>query len=103
MMLSRTGRDRDPPLGRCHTGEGRRAPWGCATGVPYRGTACPPPPPPPHVYGLSSFSLCHPCVYYPVPIHVSGLSAPLPLATLYELPRANSYVWIVSLLPLAPL
>ena len=45
MMLSRTGRDRDPPLGRRHTGEGRRAPWGCAAGAPYRGTASPPPPP----------------------------------------------------------
>ena len=45
MMLSRTGRDRDPPLGRGQTGEGRRAPWGCAAGAPYRGTASPPPPP----------------------------------------------------------
>ena len=33
MMLSRTGRDRDPLLGRGQTGEGRSAPWGCkATG-----------------------------------------------------------------------
>ena len=42
IMLSRTGRDRDPPLGRGQTGEGRRAPWGCAAGAPYRGTASPP-------------------------------------------------------------
>ena len=34
MMLSRTGRDRDPPLGCGQTGEGRRAPWGCAVGAP---------------------------------------------------------------------
>ena len=27
MMLSRTGQDRDPPLGRSQTREGRRAPW----------------------------------------------------------------------------
>ena len=47
MMLSRTGWDRNPPLGRVQTGEGRRAPWGCAAGAPYRGTASPPPPPPP--------------------------------------------------------
>ena len=46
MMLSRSGGDRDPPLGRGQTGEGRRAPWGCAAGAPYRGTASPPPPPP---------------------------------------------------------
>ena len=26
------------------TEEGRRAPWGCDTGAPYRGTASPPPP-----------------------------------------------------------
>ena len=45
MMLSRTGRDKDPPLGRSQTGEGQRAPWGCAAGAPYRGTASPPPPP----------------------------------------------------------
>ena len=45
MMLSRTGWDRNPPLGRGQTGEGRRAPWGCAAGAPYRGTASPPPPP----------------------------------------------------------
>ena len=49
MMLSRTGRDRDPPLGRGQTREGRRAPRGCAAGAPYRGTASPPPPPPPPV------------------------------------------------------
>ena len=47
MTLSWTGRDRDPPLGRGQTGEGRRAPWGCAAGAPYGGTASPPPPPPP--------------------------------------------------------
>ena len=44
MMLTRTGRDRDPPLGRVHTIAGWRAPWGCAAGAPYRGTASPPPP-----------------------------------------------------------
>ena len=47
MMLSRTGWDGNPPLGRGQTDEGRRAPWGCAAGAPYRGTASPPPPPPP--------------------------------------------------------
>ena len=47
MMLNRTGRDTGPPLGRGQTREGRRAPWGCAAGAPYRGTASPPPPPPP--------------------------------------------------------
>ena len=45
MMLNQTGRDRDPPLGRGQTDEGRQAPWGCAAGAPYRGTASPPPPP----------------------------------------------------------
>ena len=45
MMLSRTGWDGNPPLGRGQTDEDRRAPWGCAAGAPYRGTASPPPPP----------------------------------------------------------
>ena len=46
MMLSRTGWDVTPlPVAR-QTVEGRRAPWGCAAGAPYRGTASPPPPPP---------------------------------------------------------
>ena len=45
MMLSRTGWDVTPlPVAR-QTVEGRRAPWGCAAGAPYRGTASPPPPP----------------------------------------------------------
>ena len=45
MMLSRTGWDITPlPVAR-QTVEGRRAPWGCAAGAPYRGTASPPPPP----------------------------------------------------------
>ena len=44
MMLSRTGWDVTPlPVAR-QTVEGRRAPWGCAAGAPYRGTASPPPP-----------------------------------------------------------
>ena len=33
-MLSRTGWDRDCPLGRAQTREGERAPWGCAAGAP---------------------------------------------------------------------
>ena len=47
MMLSRTGSDRTPLSVAGQTKEGRRAPWGCAAGAPYRGTASPPPPPPP--------------------------------------------------------
>ena len=44
MMLSRTAWDVTPlPVAR-QTVEGRRAPWGCAAGAPYRGTASPPPP-----------------------------------------------------------
>ena len=68
MMLSRTGRDRGPPLGRGKTAEGRRAPWGCAAGAPYRGTASPPPPPPscmplwqimqPHVWQSMQLHVC---------------------------------------------
>ena len=44
MMLSRTGWDKTPLPVACRTVEGRRAPWGCAAGAPYRGTASPPPP-----------------------------------------------------------
>ena len=43
MMLSRTGWDKTPLPVACQTVEGRRAPWGCAAGAPYRGTASPPP------------------------------------------------------------
>ena len=43
MMLSRTGWDRTPLSVAGQTNEGRRAPWGCAAGAPYRGTASPPP------------------------------------------------------------
>ena len=46
MMLSRRGWDKTPLPVACQTVEGRRAPWGCAAGAPYRGTASPPPPPP---------------------------------------------------------
>ena len=45
MMLSRTGWDRTPLSVAGQTKEGRRAPWGCAAGAPYRGTTSPPPPP----------------------------------------------------------
>ena len=45
MMLSRTGRDRDPPLGGCQAREGQRAPWDVSRGAPYRGTAFRPTPP----------------------------------------------------------
>ena len=45
MMLSRTGWDRTPLSVAGQTEESRRAPWGCAAGAPYRGTASPPPPP----------------------------------------------------------
>ena len=44
MMLSWTGRDGTPFPVAGQTDEGRRAPWGCAAGAPYRGTASPPPP-----------------------------------------------------------
>ena len=47
MMLNRMGWNRNLPLGCGQIVEGWRAPWGCATGAPYRGTASPPPPPPP--------------------------------------------------------
>ena len=44
MMFSRSGWDQTPlPVAR-QTAEGRQAPWGCAPGAPYRGTASPPPP-----------------------------------------------------------
>ena len=42
MMLSRSGRDKGLPLDHGQIGEGRRAPWGCVAGAPYRGTASPP-------------------------------------------------------------
>ena len=45
IMLSRTCWDRTPISVAGKTDEGRRAPWGCAAGAPYRGTASPPPPP----------------------------------------------------------
>ena len=45
MMLSRTGWGETPLPVAYQTAEGRRAPWGCAAGAPYRGTASPPPPP----------------------------------------------------------
>ena len=45
MMLSRTGWGETPLPVAFQTVEGRRAPWGCAAGAPYRGTASPPPPP----------------------------------------------------------
>ena len=47
MMLSRTGWGETSLPVAFQTVEGRRAPWGCAAGAPYRGTASPPPPPPP--------------------------------------------------------
>ena len=47
MMLSRTGWGETSLAVAFQTVEGRRAPWGCAAGAPYRGTASPPPPPPP--------------------------------------------------------
>ena len=46
MMLSRTGWGETSLAVAFQTVEGRRAPWGCAAGAPYRGTASPPPPPP---------------------------------------------------------
>ena len=46
MMLSRTGWGETSLPVAFQTVEGRRAPWGCAAGAPYRGTASPPPPPP---------------------------------------------------------
>ena len=45
MMLSRTGWGETSLPVAFQTVEGRRAPWGCAAGAPYRGTASPPPPP----------------------------------------------------------
>ena len=63
MMLSRTGRERDPPLGRGQTAEGRRAPWGCAAGAPYRGTASPPPPPSVSCVSVGKAKLA--CVQHP--------------------------------------
>ena len=44
MMLSRTGWGETSLPVAYQTVEGRRAPWGCAAGAPYRGTASPPPP-----------------------------------------------------------
>ena len=46
MKLSRTGWGETSLPVAFQTVEGRRAPWGCAAGAPYRGTASPPPPPP---------------------------------------------------------
>ena len=43
MMLSRTGWGETSLPVAFQTVEGRRAPWGCAAGAPYRGTASPPP------------------------------------------------------------
>ena len=45
MMPSRTGWGETPLPVASQTVEGRRAPWGCAAGAPYRGIASPPPPP----------------------------------------------------------
>ena len=45
MMLSRTGWGETFLPVAFQTVEGRRAPWGCAAGAPYRRTASPPPPP----------------------------------------------------------
>ena len=42
MMLSRTGWGETSLAVAFQTVEGRRAPWGCAAGAPYRGTASPP-------------------------------------------------------------
>ena len=52
MMLSRTGWGETSLPVAFQTVEGRRAPWGCAAGAPYRGTASPPPPPPVLWHGL---------------------------------------------------
>ena len=48
MMLSRTGWGETSLPVAFQTVGGRRAPWGCAAGAPYRGTASPPPPWSPH-------------------------------------------------------
>ena len=58
MMLSRTGWDVTPLSVARQTVEGRRAPWGCAAGAPYRGTASPPPLPPVCVCVCARVSLC---------------------------------------------
>ena len=57
MMLSRTGWGETSLPVAFQTVGGRRAPWGCAAGAPYRGTASPPPPPPPLVCGIGD-SVC---------------------------------------------
>ena len=60
MMLSRTGWGETSLPVAFQTVGGRRAPWGCAAGAPYRGTASPPPSlPPPR----SPFAPCttNPC------------------------------------------
>ena len=57
MMLSRTGWGETSLPVAFQTVEGRRAPWGCAAGAPYRGTASPPPPPP-FLLSLSPHCLC---------------------------------------------
>ena len=46
MMLSQTGWGETSLPVAFQTVEGRWAPWRCAAGAPYRGTASPPPPPP---------------------------------------------------------
>ena len=45
MMISRTSWGETSLPVAFQTVGGRRAPWGCAAGAPYRGTASPPPPP----------------------------------------------------------
>ena len=54
MMLSRTGWGKNSLPVAFQTVGGRRAPWGCAAGAPYRGTASPPPPPPPLPLNLAN-------------------------------------------------
>ena len=58
MMLSRTDWDVTPlPVAR-QSVEGRLAPWGCAAGAPYRGTASPPPPVSMCIHVQQSASVC---------------------------------------------
>ena len=61
MMLSRTGLDDTPLPVAYQTAEGRRAPWGCAAGAPYRGTASPPPPPVCTAFCVYCLSCVPPC------------------------------------------
>ena len=58
MMLSRTGWGETSLPVAFQTVGGRRAPWGCAAGAPYRGTASPPPPPPPCSYCCCMQNYC---------------------------------------------